>query len=504
MGTPTLGNRRTKTLLERPLFYPIWDVWWAENWPGNSPPARYVLAPIAALDRRRQRTPELRIYCVAMPDQPIDTVLLPQLLLPIAPRNVVLEQHGVAIADGSIVEIDTNEELLRRYPQARHVELDHHVVLPGFVNAHGHLAMSLLRGLGESLPLERWLSEVIWPLEAEHVSPQFVVDGTNLAIAEMLERGITTASDMYFFPEAAANTALQAGFRLQAAFPIFEAANAYAEGAADCIHKGLALCDQFRNSPTVHAAFGPHAAYSVSPANLDRILTLASELYLPIQMHLHETRTEVSDAQAKQGCSWIELLESRGMLVPELQAVHMTTLTQQELDLVAERGVQVVHCPHSNLKLASGYCPVAELRERGVTVSLGTDGAASSNDLDLISEARLAGLLSKLDLGDPSVLPAPDLLAMATIEGAKSLGLDELIGSVEAGKSADLIAIDTNTPSLQPLHDVHAQLVHTDAAKHVTHVWVAGRCLYDDRVHSSVDVEQTLAHAREWRGRLSA
>lgn len=431
-----------------------------------------------------------------------ETLLLPKYLLPIAPDNSVLIDTGIAIQQEKIIELDTHSNLIEKYPHAVIRSLPHHVLMPGLVNAHGHLAMSLLRGIGNSLPLDKWLSEVIWPLETQFATPEFVANGTDLAIAEMIANGITTASDMYFHPQSAAKRALNAGFRLQVAFPVFERTTNYARGSDDCIHKGLELCDEFRAIPTLHMAFGPHSPYSVSIETFEKILTLSNEMNLPIQTHLHETKKEVREAQETIGQSWIELLDSRGLLIPELQTVHMTELSLSEIELIADRGVSVIHCPRSNMKLASGRCPVTALRKLGTRIALGTDGAASNNDLDILAESRLAGLLAKLSETNAGALPAPDLLEIATIGGAKALGIDNKIGSIEIGKDADIIAINTHTPSLQPLHDLQSQLVDTQAANHVTHVWIAGKPVYEQDQYLTLDIDRTIENAIAWQRKL--
>ncbi len=430
-----------------------------------------------------------------------DLVLSPRLLLPVAPANRVLSDVSVAVRDATIVALGPRDELLARYPGARHLDLDRQLLMPGLVNAHGHLAMTLLRGLGESEALDAWLKNTIWPLEARWIGSEFVRDGTRLAVAEMLASGTTTAADMYYFPDVAAAVCRQAGFRLQAAFPIIEMANSYASDAAECLAKGLALHDQYRSDDLVTTCFGPHSAYTVEQATLERVAMLADELDAGVQIHLHETAAEVAAAKTARGGTWIQLLDAIGLLNENLQAVHMTALTDAEIELVAARGVGVAHCPHSNMKLASGVCPVPKLRAAGAVIGLGTDGAASNNGLDLFAEARLATLLAKSANADPTVLPAADAVAMATIGGARLLGLDDQVGSIEPGKRADLIAVDLQRPAMQPLHDAHAQLVH--CAPRVTHTFINGRLVFEDGVYHTLDVDEILHRAELWRARLA-
>ena len=442
-------------------------------------------------------------------DEPRETgtaelVISPRLLLPVAPANTVLTQTSVAIRGTDIVDLGPTAEVLARHPAAKRLDLDHHLLLPGLVNAHGHLAMTLLRGLGESQPLEAWLTETIWPLEADWVDADFVRDGTTLAAAEMIAAGTTTAADMYFFPDAAAEACRAAGLRLQAAFPITTVPNIYSKNVDDCFAKGLALHDRYRDDDLVGTCFGPHSAYALERKHLERIAMLANELDAPVHIHLHETAAEVADAKRIAGTTWLRLLDGIGLVNENLQAVHMTAITDDEIPLLAERGVRVVHCPHSNMKLASGVCPVAKLADAGVAVGLGTDGAASNNGLDLFAEARLAALLAKSAGGDPTTLPAADVLAMATLGGARALGLAHLVGSIEVGKRADLAAVDLRHPAMQPLHDVHAQLIHAAAGARVSHTFVNGRCLYADGDWQTVDIHDVLGRAAAWRTQLTS
>jgi 5-methylthioadenosine/S-adenosylhomocysteine deaminase len=348
-----------------------------------------------------------------------------------------------------------------------------------------------------------WLNEHIWPLERRVVSEAFVRDGTRLALAEMIRAGITCFSDMYFFPEVAAEVARGAGLRCQVAFPIIAFANAWSSGVDEALHKGMALHDAYRNHPLVRVAFGPHAAYSVTRSDLERILMYAEELDAAVHIHLHETAAEVAEARARHGMTDIALLDAVGLLGPRLQAVHVTQADDDDVARLAEARVQVVHCPHSNLKLASGICPVNRLLGAGINVALGTDGAASNNALDLLAEARLASLLAKIEGGDARCLPEWRALEMATLGGARALGLDAEIGSLEPGKLADLVAVDLRSPRFQPVYDPMAQLVHAPAGSAVSHVWVAGRTLLDDGELVTLDQAAVLEAASGWRERIA-
>ena len=430
-----------------------------------------------------------------------DFVVSADHVLPIAPDNVVLQDAAIAVAGDTIIDIGDREAVLARHPSATHQHLPHHVLLPGLVNAHGHLAMTLLRGMGEGQSLEAWLEQTIWPLEGRWVDEDFVADGTLLAMAEMLASGTTTASDMYFFPETVAELA-QVGCRMQVTFPIINHANAWSHDLDECFEKGLRLRDERRSDPLVDVCFGPHSTGTAGEDALRKVATIAAETDANVQIHLHETKAEVADARRGLGQSPIELLETVGLLTESLQAVHMTAVSDLEIAMIAECGASVVHCPMSNTKLASGICPVPSFLEAGVTVALGTDGAASNNGLDLFQEARMATLLAKLGSGDPAALPADAALEMATLGGARALGMADRIGSLQIGKQADFIAVDVDHPAMQPLHDVPAGLIHTAAGTRVSHAYVAGQCRFENGAFPSIDIDQVKRRASIWRSRM--
>jgi len=382
--------------------------------------------------------------------------------------------HAVAVRDGKIEAVLPAGEARQRFAEYEQVDLPEHVLIPGLVNAHTHAAMTLMRGLADDLPLMRWLEEHIWPVEKRHVSAEFVRDGTLAACAEMLRGGITCFNDMYFFPEAALESALEAGMRSSHGIIVIEFASAYAADAADYLRKGLELRDRYRDEPLASFCLAPHAPYTVSDASFRQIATLAAELDLPVHVHLHETEHEVQGSLAEHGVRPLERLQRLNLLAPNLIAVHAVHLTAEEITLLARHGCSVVHCPSSNLKLASGFAPVAKLAAAGVNIALGTDGAASNNRLDLFEEMRTAALLAKAVAGDAQAMPAHQALRAATLGGAHALGLGERIGSISAGKAADLTAVALRGPELAPCYDAVSHLVYAAGREHVTHVWVAG------------------------------
>jgi 5-methylthioadenosine/S-adenosylhomocysteine deaminase len=408
------------------------------------------------------------------PQSPPRLLITPRWIAPVAPTDTVLADHAVVVQGGRIEAVLPRDEALARHPDARRTDLPDHLLIPGLVNLHGHAAMTLLRGAADDLPLERWLGERIWPLEAALVSDAFVHDGTVLACREMLRGGITTFNDMYFFPEATARAALAMGMRAVLGIIVVDFPSAYGSGPADYLAKGLALRDALRHEPTIGFALAPHAPYSVSDDALREVAKLSAELQLPVHIHVHETAREVAEHVARHGRRPLARLEALGLVGPELIAVHAVHLDDTELRLLATRGATVAHCPSSNLKLGSGIAPVDRLLRSGVAVGLGTDGAASNNRLDLLLEARTASLLAKGSSGDATAFGAHRALRAATLDGARALGMQDLIGSIEPGKFADLAAIDLSDPDMHPIHDPISQLIFTAGREEVTDVWVAG------------------------------
>ncbi len=434
----------------------------------------------------------------------IDLLIKARWIIPIIPENRILENCALAIHEGKILAIIPAEGSEQRYRAREVVSLGSHVVIPGLINAHCHAAMSLLRGYADDHPLHTWLNDHIWPAESRWVSEEFVRDGSDLAIAEMIKTGTTCFSDMYFFPEQAAQACLDARIRCQLAFPILDFPTAWGLGPDEYINKGLGLHDTFRSNHLINVAFGPHAPYTVSDGPLQKIATLAHEMDMPIHIHLHETAQEVNDSLKQYGCRPAQRLMDMGLLSPLAQTVHMTQIDDSDLCLLQSSGAQVIHCPESNLKLASGFCPVDRLLKAGVNVAIGTDGAASNNDLDLFSEVKTAALLAKAVAGDATALGAHTALRMATLNGAKALGLEEQIGSLEIGKFADVIAIDLAELAMQPVYNPASQLVYTHSGQAVTHVWVEGRCLLKNRELLTLNEREILGKANWWRKQIAA
>jgi len=432
----------------------------------------------------------------------IDTLIVAAHVVPVASR-AVLADHAVAIDGGRIVAVLPADAALARYSARRTVRLARHALVPGLVNAHCHAAMSLLRGIADDLPLMTWLSEHIWPAEAKHANDEFVHDGSLLAMAEMLRAGVTCVNDMYFFPEATARAALRAGMRASLGMIAIEFPSAYAPDAGGYLAKGLATRDAYRGEALLSFCFAPHAPYTVADETLKRIAVLAEELDVPIHTHVHETRGEIEQGLAQHGVRPLERLRRLGLVSPRLLAAHAIHLEPAELDLIAREGVRIAHCPSSNLKLASGIAPVAAMQARGIVVALGTDGAASNNRLDVMTEMRTAALLAKVASGDAAVVDAHTALRMARLDGAVALGLDAEIGSIEPGKQADLAAIELDALETRPCFDPVSHIVYCAGREHVSHVWVAGEVRLEARRLTGLDTADLHDRAVWWQSRLS-
>ena len=436
--------------------------------------------------------------------QPIDLLISASWVIPVEPHGSVLEDHAVAVKDGEIIAVAPTAEAIRAFAPSERVELAGHVLMPGLVNAHTHSPMTLLRGLADDLPLKAWLREHIWPVEARVMSAEYVRDGSELAIAEMLRGGTTTCNENYFFPDTFARVCQRLGFRAVVGLPIVEFPSAWAANADEYFERALAVYDECKDATLLTCAFAPHAPYTVSDASFERIRTLADQLDVPVHLHLHETAQEVEDARREHGARPFARMHGLGLINDRLIAVHMTQLTDAEIATCAEAGASVVHCAESNLKLASGFCPAEKLRRAGVNVAIGTDGCASNNDLDMFGEMRTAALLAKGVAGDASAFDAAYTLRAATLNGARALGLADRIGSIEAGKQADLVAVALDEPETQPLYHAISQLVYAASRRQVSNVWVAGERKLRGGVLTDVDMDALRATTMRWRERIAA
>ena len=436
--------------------------------------------------------------------QAVDLLVSARWVIPVEPEGTVLDDHCVAVAAGRIVAVLRSGEAAQRFDAREHLRLEKHALIPGLVNLHTHAAMTLMRGLADDLPLMSWLQDHIWPAETRHVSPEFVYDGTLLACAEMLRGGVTCFNEMYFFPEAAARAVLDSGMRAALGIIAFEFPTSYAADADDYIAKGLAARDALREEPLLSFCMAPHAPYTVSDRTFAKVITIAEELDLPIHTHLHETRQEIEESLTRYKARPLERLRALGMLGPRLIAAHAVHVTDPEIAMLAHHGASVAHCPSSNLKLASGFAPVAAMLARGINVGIGTDGAASNNRLDLFQEMRTAALLAKAVANDAQAMPAHRALAAATLHGARALGLDASVGSLVPGKFADLCAVAFDEPELAPSYDPVSHLVYSAGREHVSHVWVAGEPRVREGKLVGFENRNLNNRALVWQNKLAA
>lgn len=398
------------------------------------------------------------------------------------PVGQVLENHGIAIgSNGRILSVAPLDQLQQEFPETLIEHRPNHLLTPGLINLHSHVPMTLLRGVGDDLPMRQWLEERIWPLEAKLVSPEFCYDGALLAGVEMLLNGVTCFSDSYFHVDAIAAATLDLGMKAHLSTGIVEFPTPYAQSAADYIRRGLTIRDQFRGEQNLSFAFGPHAPYSVSDETFKQVITLSMELGLGVQTHLHETADEVAESIKRYGMRPIARMKALGLLDCPLIAAHCVHLNSTDIEMLATHEVHVAHCPTSNLKLASGIAPIPAVIAAGINFGFGTDGSASNNRLDLLREGNLGSLLAKGTSGKADLLDATMTLAGLTINAARAIGRDSQIGSIAVGKSADLVTWDLSGFEHQPVFDPIAQLLFTGAGVSAADVFVNGQSVVHKR-----------------------
>lgn len=433
----------------------------------------------------------------------IDTLLHARWIIPVDGNQHCLSDHSIAIHDERILDILPTDKAKQSYQAQTEINYSEHALMPGLINAHTHAAMSLFRGMSDDLALMDWLNNHIWPAEQQWVNEEFVQLGTELACAEMLRSGTTCFNDMYFFPDVAARVASKAGMRATVGLIALDFATIWARDADEYIDKGLAIADDYRGNELIDTAFAPHAPYTISDEPLKKIRTLADELDLAIHIHLHETAHEVDEAVAKTGKRPMQRLADLGLISPNLMAVHMTQLDEHEIEQLAAASSHVVHCPESNLKLASGFCPVKKLLDAGINVALGTDSASSNNDLDMFSEMKTAALLAKGVSGDATAVPAHQALTMATINGAKALGISDKTGSLSVGKYADLVAVNFSTIEASPVYDPISHLVYCCGREQVSDTWIAGKHIMKNRIITTLETDRIKQAANEFGAKLN-
>jgi 5-methylthioadenosine/S-adenosylhomocysteine deaminase len=444
-------------------------------------------------------------YAAHMAQSGISSLINARWVIPVVPENKILEHHTIAIDNaGDIVDVLPIEEAKKKYLNVPNVvDRPHHIVLPGLINMHSHSPMVLLRGFADDMPLMDWLNNKIMPAEQKWVTPEFTKDGTTLAAAEMIRSGTTCFNDMYFFPEASAEAIERIGMRAAFSSIILKFPSMYSDTLDGYFTKAQQLIKQYKNHPRIQITLGPHAPYTVNDAQFERVVKMAHENNVKIHLHLHETAAEVEGGLKENNQRPFARMEKLGVINPSLIAVHCTQLTDEEIASLAKHGCSVAHCPESNAKLASGYCPVPKLNQQGANVCLGTDGAASNNDLDMFVEMRTSALFAKYFTMDAKAADAFSVLKMATINGAKALGLEKRIGSLEIGKEADMIAINLNSIETVPMYNPLSHLVYCSGRESVTDMWVAGKQLMNNRKLLTMDEEQVMANARAWAEKIA-
>lgn len=416
-----------------------------------------------------------------------------------------IENGAIAVRDGAIVDVGPSARVESAWRGRDVIDARGEVVMPGLVNAHTHVPMTLFRGIADDRSLMDWLNNYIFPAEAKMVSPEFVRWGTRLGAAEMIESGTTTFADMYYYEADIARETRKAGLRGVLGETLIDFPAPDNKTWADAIAYAKKYVAEFKGDPLITPALAPHAPYTVSAEHLVQVRELADELHVPIEIHLAETQDETKQIEDRYGVRPVEHLDHIGFLGPDVIAAHGIWLDPAELDLLKKRGVGIVHCPHSNMMLADGVAPVPDMLARGMEVGLGTDGPAGSNDdLDMIIEMGSAARLQKITRMNPKALGAKQVLRMATLGGAQVLGLADKIGSIEVGKRADIIILDLRKPRTQPIYDVESTIVYAANGSDVVTTIVDGRILMRDRQVLTVDIPAVLAKAKEYRDQVLA
>ena len=432
----------------------------------------------------------------------IDILIHARWIIPVEPEDTVYENYALAVKNDKIVALLSSKDAKRKFKAKEELTLENHALIPGLINAHTHAAMTLFRGLANDLPLMDWLNNHIWPSEKKWISPVFVKDGTELAIAEMIRSGTTCFNDMYFFSDNTAEVCVNIGMRAVIGLIVIDIPTSWASNSDEYITKGEYIHDTFKHNPLISTAFAPHAPYTVSDDSLKRIAVLAEELDVPIHMHIHETNDEIEQSIKQYGKRPLSRLSDLGLLSSRLIAVHMTQLEKNEINELKRTRVSVAHCPESNLKLASGLCPIGELQKNNINVCIGTDGAASNNDLDMIGEMHTAALLAKGVSNDCICSDSHATLRMATLNGAKALGLNKLIGSLKKGKQADVVAIDLNQIETIPLYEPLSQIIYAADRRQISDVWIAGKRLLKNRELTTLKYEELLENSKLWERKI--
>lgn len=439
-----------------------------------------------------------------MTKTPIDTLIIPKWIAPIRPQNIVLEDSALAISDGKIIDLLPVSDAEARYAAATVIRRPGHLLMPGLINSHTHSAMSLLRGFADDLPLMTWLNEFVWPAEQRYMGEDFVRDGTELAMLEMIRSGTTCFNEHYYYPEVIANAAEKVGMRASIAMLVMDIDTKYGKDEQAYFDKGIEFYQAFKNSPLINVVLGPSHPFTASDKILIKISEFAGKHNLPIHMHMHETVAEIEQSIEQHGKRPLNRMYDLGLLEHHFEHVHMTQVNLNDMDILRETNGHIIHCPASNMKLNSGSCPVQSLIHAGINIALGTDGAASNNSLDMFADMRLAAMLGKVKSDDPSAVTAETCIEMATINAANCLGLGDQIGSLEAGKQADVITLDLSQANSQPVYHPLSHVVYALNSRQVSDVFVSGKQLLNNGMHMQLDEKTILSKVADWQQRIGS
>jgi len=413
------------------------------------------------------------------------------------------KEGGVAVKDGRIIEVNTRKTIEKRYKAKKTIDKRDSIILPGFINCHTHLPMVYFRGLADDLPLNDWLKKYIWPSEALYVRRRFVKNATQLGVCELIKSGTTTFSDMYFFEDEVAKVVREAGVRGILGEGILSFPTPFIKEPKNSIKRVEKFIKDWLGDDFIIPCVAPHSIYTCSKGLLKEAKRLADRYGLRYHIHISETENEVSKIKRKEGTTPVGYLEKMGVLDENVMAVHSVWLTDEDIEILKMRRVGVVDCPQSNMKLASGVAPIPKILKHRIKIGMGTDGAASNNNLDLIDEARSAALLHKVYSNNPAVLKAREVVKMLTLGGAEVLGLEAQIGSLEKGKRADIIIVDIKKPHLLPLYDPYSHLIYSASGSDVETVIINGRVVMENRKILTLDEEGILEKAKRFRIKFS-
>lgn len=433
----------------------------------------------------------------------VDYIIRGEYVLPMDEKLTIIKDGAVAVIGEKILEVGTYDEIAKKYYSSSVIEGEGNVVLPGLINTHTHAAMVYFRGMADDLPLTEWLKNHIWPAENRWLSSEFVFDAVELACLEMLKGGVTTYNDMYFYEDAAGRAAKRLGMRAVLGVGILDFPSKSAGTTDEYFANAESFIKDWKGDELITPCIAPHALYTCGTESLKRARRVADKYDIPLHIHLSETKWEVNEIKNRYRMTPVEYLDSLGFLDKRVLAAHCIWVEDNEIELLAKRKVGISHCMESNLKLASGFAPVVTMLMAGIKVTFGTDGAASNNDLNILSEMSTTAKVHKALADNPTVLDAKTVLLMATRWGAEVLGLGDKTGSIEKGKIADIIAINLKKPHLTPLYNVYSHIVYAAMASDVETVMVNGKIVVNDRKLVSADEEEILAKARKWQEKIT-